>query len=448
VSKENCIPFTVPTLNSLKAPLKGTIVYKDTKADFLSLYITSTGIKTFFVRKRIKGRDQRLVIGRYPIFSIEQARRKALIFCGTIADRKDPLEEARKEKQNKKTFGQHCNEYMERYSKLHKKSWKYDEYEINQYLSDWFPKRLSDIKKSDVESKHEKIGRENGKTHANTIVRRISALFNKAIEWGWEGINPAKGVKKFKERSRDRFIMPNELPYFLEALREEQNEDLRDYITLLLMTGARKTNAKMMRWEEISVELKQWRIPDPKNGEPYIIPLTHDAMKIIERRRVNINNSPWVFPQKSNPQKHIIDPKKAYKRIVAVATLKSWNTHAPTAEFINKHRYKLRSYYAEYTTVEKLMGLAEKENYCLPPVFVDLRIHDIRRTFGSYQALAGASLPIIGKSLGHKSLKSTQIYARLNLDPVRASIEKATEAMFSFGQASDHQLEAPMKSDS
>jgi len=61
---------------------------------------------------------------------------------------------------------------------------------------------------------------------------------------------------------------------------------------------------------------------------------------------------------------------------------------------------------------------------------IDIRIHDIRRTFGSSQALTGASLPVIGKSLGHKSMKSTQIYARLNLDPVRASIEKATEAMF------------------
>jgi integrase len=61
----------------------------------------------------------------------------------------------------------------------------------------------------------------------------------------------------------------------------------------------------------------------------------------------------------------------------------------------------------------------------------DLRIHDIRRTFGSYQAISGASLHIIGKSLGHKSSQATQVYARLNLDPVRASVEKATATMFS-----------------
>lgn len=48
---------------------------------------------------------------------------------------------------------------------------------------------------------------------------------------------------------------------------------------------------------------------------------------------------------------------------------------------------------------------------------------------GSWQAITGASLPIIGKSLNHKSHQATAIYARLDLDPVRASVEKATEAM-------------------
>lgn len=59
-------------------------------------------------------------------------------------------------------------------------------------------------------------------------------------------------------------------------------------------------------------------------------------------------------------------------------------------------------------------------------------MHDVRRTFGSYQAITGASLQVIGKSLGHKSTHATQIYARLNLDAVRNSIEKATDAMFAL----------------
>jgi integrase len=63
---------------------------------------------------------------------------------------------------------------------------------------------------------------------------------------------------------------------------------------------------------------------------------------------------------------------------------------------------------------------------------MDIRLHDLRRTFGSYQAITGASLPIIGKTLGHKSQVSTQVYARLNDDPVRDSMEKAASAMFGF----------------
>jgi integrase len=63
-----------------------------------------------------------------------------------------------------------------------------------------------------------------------------------------------------------------------------------------------------------------------------------------------------------------------------------------------------------------------------------LRIHDLRRTLGSWQAINGESLSVIGKSLGHKNIATTAIYARLQLDPVRASMEKATEATFAAGE--------------
>jgi integrase len=59
----------------------------------------------------------------------------------------------------------------------------------------------------------------------------------------------------------------------------------------------------------------------------------------------------------------------------------------------------------------------------------NLRIHDLRRTLGSWQAKTGASMAIIGKSLNHKSQQTTAIYARLDLDPVRQSVNTATAAM-------------------
>jgi integrase len=61
--------------------------------------------------------------------------------------------------------------------------------------------------------------------------------------------------------------------------------------------------------------------------------------------------------------------------------------------------------------------------------FKDVRLHDLRRTFGSWQAANGSSELLIGKSLGHRNTRSTAVYARLNLDPVRQSVERATNAM-------------------
>lgn len=63
-----------------------------------------------------------------------------------------------------------------------------------------------------------------------------------------------------------------------------------------------------------------------------------------------------------------------------------------------------------------------------------LRLHDLRRTQGSYQAIIGSSLPIIGKSLGHKSTSATNVYVRLSNDPVRESMQRATDRLLEFGK--------------
>jgi integrase len=63
----------------------------------------------------------------------------------------------------------------------------------------------------------------------------------------------------------------------------------------------------------------------------------------------------------------------------------------------------------------------------------DLRIHDLRRTLGSWAAAGGVSLPIIGAAMGHHDWTTTQIYARLNLDSVRGAIEATVQTMLTVG---------------
>jgi integrase len=285
------------------------------------------------------------------------------------------------------SFGALFTEYLEKHSKVHKRSWAYDEREVNKFLKHWFNRKISSIEKAEVERLHAKVGKDSGLYQANRLLERIRSIFNKAADWGWDGANPATGIKKYREKSRDRFLQPEELPRFFEALANEPNEAARDFFMISLLAGARKSNTLAMRWEEINFHAATWRIPQTKNDDPQVVHLSPQAMAILTERKLH-SLSPWVFPG-AGASGHFADPKKAWVRILKEA------------------------------------GIA------------DLRIHDLRRTLGSWQAATGANSYIIGKSLGHRSQQSTAVYARLNLDPVRESVNKATDAMMGYVKQND-----------
>jgi integrase len=162
------------------------------------------------------------------------------------------------------------------------------------------------------------------------------------------------------------------------------NATFKDFFYICLLTGARRGNVLSMKWEDVNLERRTWTVADTKNGESQTIVLPHEAIEILEKRAL-LSKKEWVFPSPASASGHIEEPKKAWKRILKEANISN------------------------------------------------LRIHDLRRTLGSWQAATGANSYIIGKSLGHKTHQATAIYARLNLDPVRESVSKATEAMFAAG---------------
>lgn len=421
--------FSKASIQSLEVPQSGKVYYHDEKERGLSLYITSKGKITFFARKRVNSRDIRIVLGNFPDLTIEQARKKFHEARGLVAMGHDPHEEKRKAREMNKTFGQAFNEYMERYSKKQKRSWKYDEREVNKFLPHWFKRRIGSISKAEIQRLIEKVHDENGLYQANRLLERIRHIYNKTIEWGWEGTNPAVGVKKYKEKSRERFVLPNEMPYLLKALEVEHNQTVKDYFWMLLLTGARRTNTLHMRWEQINWEMKVWTIPMTKNGDSQKIPLIGKAMEILQSRKSE-SKSPWVFPSEDFLDQPLTNFKRPWKKLLQLATMLMWKDDPMYSELVSDESVVSLSYKHTEDEFKKIQRAAKKKNITLPVGLTDLHLHDIRRTFGSYQAITGASLQIIGKSLGHKSPLSTQVYARLNLDPVRDSIEKATAVMF------------------
>ncbi len=180
----------------------------------------------------------------------------------------------------------------------------------------------------------------------------------------------------FKEQSRDRFLQTDELPKFFEAIKAEPSELVRDFFLLALFTGARRGNVAAMKWADLDLELSQWRIPETKAGRVQFVPLSAPALAILKRRLETANGSEYVLPSHGRTG-HLAEIKTGWSRILKVAGIEN------------------------------------------------LRPHDLRRTLGSYMAVNGASLSIIGAALGHTNASTTQVYARLTTNAVAEGMTKA-----------------------
>lgn len=380
---KNSLNFTKANLDALPIPAVGQrSVFHDAKAKGLQVRVTSTGVKTFSIRRRIKdGEVERVTLGRYPEMSIEQARRQAAEINAAIEGGANPAEVKRVHK-GEPTFAELFQLYIERHAKVHKRTWHEDEQRYRQYLEQPLgKKKLSAIDRQAIAIIHANITRGNHPAVANRVLAVVSSIYGRAIEWGLVESNPARSIRRNKEKSRDRFLQSDELPLFFAAVAEEPNPMIRDYFLLSLLTGARRSNVLAMRWQDLSLGESIWRIPETKNGTPQNVTLSPEAVAILAQRKVAAEvGGLYVFPSHGKSG-HLMEPRKGWNRILERAGLN------------------------------------------------DLRIHDLRRTLGSWQAKTGASLAIIGKSLNHKNTQTTAIYARLDLDPVRQSVNTATSAM-------------------
>ncbi|WNB74540.1 tyrosine-type recombinase/integrase [Methylomonas koyamae] len=398
---ETHFSFTKPQIEALPVPEPGErVIYHDThkNAAGLQLRVTSTG-QTFFIQRRVDGKPERVTIGKFPDYSIENARKEAARLTALIAQGINPNSDARALK-TETTLQELFDDFLQHrrnkrgafLSEKTKRSYRYD---FGLYLGKWSKRKLSQFKDTDFGRLHAEIGKEHPTT-ANRVIAMASSLFGYAAERKlFKGVNPAHGIKKYPETKRDRFLQSDELPAFFTALAEEPNETLRDYFLISLLTGARRSNVQEMQWPQINFDRAEWRIPTTKNGEPQTVTLSAEALEILRNRQAS-NPGTWVFPG-SGASGHLVEPKKAWRRVLSRAGID------------------------------------------------DLRIHDLRRTLGSWQAKTGASLAIVGKSLNHKSPSTTAIYARLDLDPVRESVDKATSAMLAAAGIKDAADIIPIK---
>jgi integrase len=296
------------------------------------------------------------------------------------------------------TFGELHERFMKDYSRKEKRTWIQDQRKYDAHLRRLADRKLSTITTDELSKLNDKIGTDLP-YQANRIMELISVIFNfargevrrrgkaRTFPVLWQGTNPAVGIGSFAEHKRQRFIDADELPKFFAALAEA-SPVIRDYVLVSLLTGGRQGNVLSMEWSEIRWQRMTWEVSPEKSksGKAMDIVLVPSVLEILQRRKDDPSAHPkWIFPSPTKSKSgHLANPWKSFQKVLGHAGL------------------------------------------------TDIRLHDLRRTLGSWQAQQGTSLAIIGATLGHTSLSATQIYARLNADPIRNSVMNATSAMLAL----------------
>jgi integrase len=360
-----------------------------------------SGAGSYLVQYRTKeGRTRRIVIGKVGVLSPNEARAIAADKLKEVAKGVDPSAERHRVRPEALTVSELADLYVAEGSaaKPNKKasSWGTDRSNIERHVKPLLGRKLAaslnhddvvrfqrDVAagKSKADIKTKKRGRAIVDGGFGTAARSLAVL-GAMLEWAAHPdrklipANPARGVKLLKGSKRERFLSEAELARLADALAAMEAEHRLSptataAIRLLLLSGCRKSEILSLRWEWVDIERGVLRLPDSKTGAK-VVPLAAAAVKLLAE-----------LPRRGD---YVLPAAKSMSHYAGLQ--KDWE------------RVRVRA------------GLG------------GARIHDLRHSFASFAVADGNSLYLIGKALGHKQARTTEIYAHLADDPVRAVAER------------------------
>ena len=373
------VRLTKSSIDQLSVTNRDTIYWDEGLPGF-GLRVKTTGVKSFVVqyRNRQTGRSNRKTLGRYgPTLSFHAARDLARSLLAEVVRGEDPVANARAIRKSP-TVSELADQYISEHAIPKKRpgSVRNDQAMLHRYV---LPKlgtlRVVEVTNHDIQKLHNQM-RETP-YQANRTLSLLSKMFELSVRWEWRVDNPARGVEKFQEEKRDRWLSDQELERLMAALAAHPNQIAADAIKLQLLTGARIGEILNAKWTDFDLERRVWTKPShhTKQKRREHLPLSTVACELLIRMRKDRGEqSSWLFPGRS--------PDRPYKDLKAF-----------------------------WRSVIKAAGL---KNY---------RIHDNRHTHASHLVSSGLSLPIVGRLLGHTNPSTTQRYAHLADDPLRQAAE-------------------------
>ncbi|MFQ3282778.1 tyrosine-type recombinase/integrase [Reinekea sp.] len=295
--------------------------YRDSALLGFGLRVGSGGTKTFFVEKRVNGRNIRSTIGKYGQLTPEQARREATRRLGEMSTGAEPNLEKRQRQLKQITLKEVFADFLNTRKDLKPGTVKTYEILFKGSISDWMNKRMIDITKDMIEKRHREIGQKTP-AQANNVMRTLRAIFNYAIEvYEDPNGNPIISQNPIDRLSRSKawyhvgrrqsILKPHQIKAWWQATLELNTEVTRDYLQFLLFTGLRKMEAATLSWDNVDFQDDTFLIPDTKNKLPHVLPITPMTKEILLRRQTQSTTN-WVFRGK-RPEDHIKEPRTAVK---------------------------------------------------------------------------------------------------------------------------------------
>ncbi len=381
--KSKTIKMTVRSLSKLQPPPKNASSPSNewTCAQQANLALAHYKSGAMAWRFKAKLGDERINMtrGRYPTWGIDEAIEWAREMRRLVDQGIDPRYHTNGN--DDVTLRDFVTKSFKPHVKKHYKSWKNAVGMLNKRIVKHFgDRKLKAIAKKEVGAFHRALTEEISGTTANRYLALLSSLYKMAIEEELVEINPARGVKKAPEnKSRDRYLHADEFERFIKVLEANLHKPSYQLIFILIALGPRSGELKDLRWSDVNLSDATLYLHDTKNGESRYVAVNSVALDLLtnmhkKRRR----SSPWVFPSKKGQSGHLVDIRHPFKAICEAAKIKN------------------------------------------------IRPHDLRRSHATQLLNAGVDVMIVKEILGHKSLRSTQVYARVTTSSMAKSSEIAS----------------------
>ena len=293
--------FNTYILDNLPAPAKGFDVVQDMEETRLRLYVTSRGVKTFFVRKRVNGKDKRIIIGNYPEIDVDDARNAV----ATVLENASKKSVVRRKKISFKEF---LDLYLKNKVRRSEDSYMKLLRSVNRHLVDLFDKNISDISTDDL---HDVVSKISGLAIASRMQELLQSVFKYAVEQGYVKQNPAIGLAKIKQNRRVRPLNKSGLRKLIKVIEKQEDVVLRGAFLMLIYGFAPRSKIFSMAWDDLDFNHDMW------NGRP----LSDRAILLLQDLP---QDGDWVFP--SHGGMHLMDPRTSWKRIVNQAGIPNLTT--------------------------------------------------------------------------------------------------------------------------